>query len=236
MAPSSEKTTDPDVESRGPSPPETSVNVEAAEKLFSTLSHRLSRKPDQGQDATLNDDVRFDLEGYLQNEKQQKQNAGLHDKHVDVSWDMTVQGKADTRRYQPTFLDACLDMFGLLSTLRGAIGGLSKSTRADTFNILSDFKGIAKSGTMTLVLGRPGSGCTTFLKVLANYRAGFTDISGDVYYNGIPSAEFGEKYNGETAYNQEDDVFLPTLTVKQVSLPHSLGTIEYTSNNDYHRP
>lgn len=214
----SNKNIDEEIESGESSQRETEdeVNVEAAEKLFSTLSQRLSHKPDACNDA-FDDDVRFDLEGYLRNEKQQKQNAGLHDKHVDVSWDMTVQGKADSRRYQPTFLDACLDIFGLVSTIRGAVGGLIKSNQAQTFNILSDFKGIAKSGTMTLVLGRPGSGCTTFLKVLANYRAGFTAISGDVYYNGIPSEEFGDKYDGETVYNQEDDVFLPTLTVKQVS-------------------
>lgn len=217
MAHQIEKSVDNDIESGRSSLPVTAVDVEAAEKLFSTLSHQLSQRPDGNLDATFDDDVRFDLEGYLRNEKQEKLSAGLHDKHVDVSWDMTVQGEADSRRYQPTFMDACLDVFGLVSTIRQAVGGLSKGKHAQTFNILTDFKGVAKSGTMTLVLGRPGSGCTTFLKVLANYRAGFTDISGDVFYNGIPSEEFGDRYDGETAYNQEDDVFLPTLTVKQVS-------------------
>lgn len=231
MSTPSEKTIDTASGSGGVSPPETSVNVEAAEKLFSTLSHRLSHRPEQGRDTSVDDDVRFDLEGYLRNEKQQKQSAGLHDKHVDASWDMTVQGEADAQHYQPTFLDACLDVFGLVSTVRGAINGLSKANQAKTINILSDFKGIAKAGSMTLVLGRPGSGCTTFLKVLANYRAGFTNISGDVYYNGIPSGEFDEKYNGETVYNQEDDVFLPTLTVKQVCSPNKLLEKNFTNAN-----
>jgi hypothetical protein len=231
MAHQSEKSVDNDIESGRSSLPVTAVDVEAAEKLFSTLSHQLS--PNGNIDATFDDDVRFDLEGYLRNEKQMKFNAGLHDKHVDVSWDMTVQGEADSRRYQPTFMDACLDVFGLVSTIRQGIGGLSKGKQAQTFNILTDFKGVARSGTMTLVLGRPGSGCTTFLKVLANYRAGFTDISGDVYYNGIPSREFGDRYDGETAYNQEDDVFLPTLTVKQVSLLIILAITEYAFDIDF---
>ena len=38
------------------------------------------------------------------------------------------------------------------------------------FDILKNFRGVAKPGEMVLVLGRPGSGCTSFLKVIANQR------------------------------------------------------------------
>jgi ABC-type multidrug transport system ATPase subunit len=69
---------------------------------------------------------------------------------------------------------------------------------------------------MVLVLGRPGSGCSTFLKTIANQRGAFSKVIGDVTYNGIPSQEFGASYGGEAVYNDEDDVFLPTLTVNQV--------------------
>jgi len=37
-------------------------------------------------------------------------------------------------------------------------------------DILKNFRGVAKPGEMVLVLGKPGSGCTTFLKVIANQR------------------------------------------------------------------
>ncbi|KAG9229650.1 putative ABC transporter G family member 11 [Amylocarpus encephaloides] len=68
---------------------------------------------------------------------------------------------------------------------------------------------------MVLVLGRPGSGCTTFLKVIANQRFGYTGVDGEVLYGPFESAEFAKRYRGEAVYNQEDDVHHPTLTVGQ---------------------
>lgn len=38
--------------------------------------------------------------------------------------------------------------------------------------LLSGFSGVLKAGEMALVLGRPGAGCTTFLKTVANLREG----------------------------------------------------------------
>lgn len=68
---------------------------------------------------------------------------------------------------------------------------------------------------MVLVLGRPGSGCSTFLKVIANNRIGFLDINGQVSYNGISPEEIKKKYTGEVCYNMEDDLHHATLTVAQ---------------------
>ena len=51
------------------------------------------------------------------------------------------------------------------------------------------FNGVLKAGEMALVLGRPGSGCTTFLKTLANLREGFAGIDGDVFYGDMTAAE-----------------------------------------------
>ena len=36
--------------------------------------------------------------------------------------------------------------------------------------ILGNFDGFAKPGEMVLVLGRPDSGCSTFLKLMGNVR------------------------------------------------------------------
>lgn len=68
---------------------------------------------------------------------------------------------------------------------------------------------------MMLVLGRPGSGCTTFLKALANKRGEFVDVLGDVTYGGLSAKEVENKFRGEVVYNGEDDVHFPTLTVGQ---------------------
>lgn len=59
---------------------------------------------------------------------------------------------------------------------------------------------------MCLVLGVPGSGCSTFLKVIANQRGEFAKVSGDVEYAGIDHAEMAKTYSGEVVYNQEGKV------------------------------
>jgi len=56
---------------------------------------------------------------------------------------------------------------------------------------------------MVLVLGAPGSGCTTFLKVVANERGTYANVTGDVRYAGISDSEMLKYYNGEVVYNQE---------------------------------
>jgi ATP-binding cassette subfamily G (WHITE) protein 2 (SNQ2) len=63
--------------------------------------------------------------------------------------------------------------------------------------------GVLKPGEMCLVLGCPGSGCTTFLKAIANKREEFAKVSGNVLYAGIDAAEMEKYYKGEVVYNQE---------------------------------
>lgn len=71
--------------------------------------------------------------------------------------------------------------------------------------ILAKFNGIIQPGEMCLVLGRPGSGCSTFLKVLANNREGYLAINGKVEYEGIEATEFSKVYRGETLYSPEGE-------------------------------
>lgn len=71
---------------------------------------------------------------------------------------------------------------------------------------------------MVLVLGRPASGCSTFLKAIANKREGYLAVNGDVRYAGIDAPKFRERYRGEVVYNPEDDDHHATLTVAQTIL------------------
>lgn len=58
--------------------------------------------------------------------------------------------------------------------------------------ILNDFSGILKSGEMLIVLGRPGSGCSTFLKTLMGELHGLDVKSqSEVHYNGQSSKQVG---------------------------------------------
>jgi len=65
------------------------------------------------------------------------------------------------------------------------------------------------------VLGRPGSGCTTLLKTLANRRKEYYGVHGDVYYDSISPTDMYNRYRGDVQYCPEDDVHFPTLTVEQ---------------------
>ncbi|RAL63508.1 hypothetical protein DID88_003928 [Monilinia fructigena] len=102
-------------------------------------------------------------------------------------------------------------------TVRGTGGKKGREV-----NILKDFRGVMKPGEMVLVLGRPGSGCTTFLKVIANQRFGYTGVDGEVLYGPFDAHEFSKKYRGEAVYNQEDDVHHPTLT-----RPHGMSKADF---------
>ena len=66
-----------------------------------------------------------------------------------------------------------------------------------------------------LVLGKPGSGCSTFLRAITNQRASFAEVTGTVHYGGIPSSETLKHYRAEIVYSEEDDIHFPTLTVRQ---------------------
>ncbi|KAF2000580.1 ABC multidrug transporter-like protein [Amniculicola lignicola CBS 123094] len=79
-------------------------------------------------------------------------------------------------------------------------------------SILVDSYGCVKPGEMLLVLGRPGSGCTTLLKLLANKRKGYTEVSGDVHYGAL-DAKQAQPYRGYITMNTEEELFYPTLTV-----------------------
>ncbi|KAI9368335.1 ABC-2 type transporter-domain-containing protein [Aspergillus egyptiacus] len=78
--------------------------------------------------------------------------------------------------------------------------------------ILDNSHGCVKPGEMLLVLGRPGSGCTTLLKMLANQRLGYKSIQGDVRYGSMTAKE-AEQYRGQIVMNTEEELFFPSLTV-----------------------
>lgn len=92
---------------------------------------------------------------------------------------------------------------------RQVIGRPLHSTR----RLVHGATGVVPPGETLLVLGRPGAGCSTLLKVLGNQRGSFTGVDGRVQYGGITAAEMGRRYGSEVVYAGEDDVHLPTLSV-----------------------
>ena len=88
-------------------------------------------------------------------------------------------------------------------------------------HILRDFDGLLKGGELLIVLGRPGSGCSTLLKTLTWETHGLRlDDNSRVHYNGIPRARMMKEFKGEVIYNQEVDKHFPHLTVGE-TLEHA---------------
>ncbi|KAH0428499.1 bmr1-like protein [Colletotrichum camelliae] len=158
------------------------------------------------------DGEQFDLEAVLRGGVEAEREAGIRPKHIGVYWDgLTVTGIGGTTNYVKTFPDAFVDFFDYVTPVMKMLGLGKKGVEA---TLLDHFKGVCKPGEMVLVLGKPGSGCTTFLKTIANQRAGFTSVTGDVRYGPFTADEF-KRYRGEAVYNQEDDIHHSTLTVEQ---------------------
>ncbi|KAK9856907.1 hypothetical protein MYU51_021335 [Penicillium brevicompactum] len=214
---------------------QTGVDVTAAEKEFSELNrqfssishqaHRLSTQAsrvskngatthdiEKAEGSTQSDDS-WDLETTLRGDRVAAEEAGIKDKHIGVIWDnLSVRGMGGVKTFIKTFPDAIVDFLNVPGTIMDIFGWGKKG---EEFKILEGFRGLTRPGEMVLVLGRPGSGCTTFLKAIANQRFGYTGVDGEVLYGPFEADAFAKRFRGEAVYNQEDDVHQPTLTVKQ---------------------
>ncbi|KAL6715305.1 ATP-binding cassette transporter snq2 [Lecanora helva] len=130
---------------------------------------------------------------------------------------LTVKGAGSTTTSAKTLPNAILGTFGpdLYHLLCRFIPALNFDKQQQLRTLCNDFSGIVRDGEMMLVLGRPGSGCSTFLKAIANERGSFAQVTGDVTYGGLSSEEIRKHFHGEVNYNPEDDQHLPTLNVWQ---------------------
>ena len=83
-------------------------------------------------------------------------------------------------------------------------------------HILHNFNGAVKSGEMLIVLGRPGSGCTTFLKSICGELHGLNKSKdSSITYGGVDQETFKKEFRGEAVYAQENEKHFPHLTVGQ---------------------
>ena len=97
----------------------------------------------------------------------------------------------------------------MMDMVRGLFG--QKGHRVD---ILRNFEGVVQPGEMLVVLGPPGSGCSTFLKTITGETHGFS-LSDDSYlnYQGISYKQMHKDFKGEAIYTAEQDVHFPMMTV-----------------------
>jgi ABC-type multidrug transport system fused ATPase/permease subunit len=87
------------------------------------------------------------------------------EKQAGISFrNLSVHGFGSPTDYQKNVLNSLLEIGTLV---RRAVG-----VKMQRVQILRDFEGLVKSGEMLVVLGRPGSGCSTLLKTIAGEMNG----------------------------------------------------------------
>ncbi|KAF8937718.1 ABC-2 type transporter-domain-containing protein [Dissophora ornata] len=202
------------------------VNVIGAEKEFKTLERMLTRRSsvyrvatgEKGPEDGFGGD--FDLTEYLQNILPQARAAGIKRRNLGVAWEnLEVLGEGVGAQHATTFADPFIGIANLVNPWFWAkkcfSSRESKLPKTITKTIIYPMNGFCRNGEMILVLGRPGAGCSTLLRVLANERKNYKQITGDVTYGPFTAEDIAKHHRGEVLYNQEDDFHYPTLTVRQ---------------------
>jgi ATP-binding cassette subfamily G (WHITE) protein 2 (SNQ2) len=167
----------------------------------------------------------------IQAMRQQGEKDQVKGRELGVTWkNLTVKGVG---------ADAAVNenvgsQFNIPRKIKEGRGGMQLKT------ILENTHGCVKPGEMLLVLGRPGAGCTTLLKMLANKRVGYAEVEGDVHFGSLNHTEAAQ-YRGQIVMNTEDELFFPTLTVGQtidfatrMKVPHVLPS-NYNDPVEYQR-
>jgi ATP-binding cassette subfamily G (WHITE) protein 2 (SNQ2) len=160
----------------------------------------------------------FELGQFMREGHFEKRKNGESAKKVGVVYkNLTVKGVGSTATFVRTLPDAVLGTFGpdLYHLVSGWIPALRLGRHSQTRTLIHDFSGVIKDGEMCLVLGRPGSGCSTFLKAIANNREGYAAVQGEVSYGGISAERQKKHFRGEVNYNPEDDSHMANLNVWQ---------------------
>lgn len=216
-------------------------SVQTEDELFTTLSQRRTHASAKSQAELQEEHDEIErLMSRMFGKARQEHSEDEKTRHSGVIFrDLTVKGVGLGASLQPTIGDIFL---GLPRALRRLFtkGAQAASGKPPVRNLLSQFDGCVKPGEMLLVLGRPGSGCSTFLKAFCNQREGFEAVLGEVTYGGTEAKTMKKDFRGEIIYNPEDDLHYATLTVKdtlkfalQTRTPGKESRLEGESRADY---
>ncbi|KAH8698121.1 P-loop containing nucleoside triphosphate hydrolase protein [Phaeosphaeriaceae sp. PMI808] len=84
-----------------------------------------------------------------------------------------------------------------------------------TRKLLHDFCGQLEPGELLMVIGRPGSGCTSFLKALCHLHGEYIGVAGTILYSGKQADFKATDAPAETTFCAEDDIHFPSLAVDE---------------------
>ncbi|CAH1430816.1 unnamed protein product [Lactuca virosa] len=154
--------------------------------------------------------VEEDNETFLRRLRERTDRVGIETPKIEVRYkNLSIEGDVFIgSRALPTLLNATLNAIeGFLQVIR-----LVPSNK-QVLKILQDVSGIVRPSRMTLLLGPPSSGKTTFLKTLAGVHEKDLTLTGEVTYCGHKMSEFIPQRT--CAYIRQHDVHHGEMTVRE---------------------
>lgn len=184
-------------------------NMKRLESLSRVLSTRRINVPGAAPGPLSVDPNDFDLNILLKSVAQRLDDQGMERKYTGFSFtDVTTSGIDIATAHGPSvplfFLDLLTLPFQLL-----------KKLHPKTRPIICRANALVREGELLLVLGRPGSGCTTFLKTVAGEIEDFTKVEGDISYAGATQHDMLKQFKSEVIYNPECKYFKISFSVNQ---------------------
>jgi ABC-type multidrug transport system fused ATPase/permease subunit len=141
------------------------------DSIVQTLSRTLSRRPedqesgyDEEEDTPISKAENWRLMGAVREFHANDKGEG---RRLGVTWNnLTIKGVRSGTAIHDNFLS----QFNIPQQIKGG------RAKAGTATIVNSSSGSVRPGQMLLVLGRPGAGCTSLLKVLGNRKKGYIQI------------------------------------------------------------
>ncbi|KAK7204535.1 ABC-2 type transporter-domain-containing protein [Myxozyma melibiosi] len=175
---------------------------------LAALSHTLSSRSADRADRDLSPDD-FQLESVLRRRLHASAQSGILDRAVGVLFrDLSVRGIDMATTSLFTLGEILMTPFRIREKIAGV------RNRQLRF-LIQHTNGLVNKGEMLLVLGRPGAGCSTFLRTIAGEVESYVDVDGTLLYDGIDQQTMKARFRGDLLYSAETDEHFPTLNVDQ---------------------
>jgi ABC-type multidrug transport system ATPase subunit/ABC-type multidrug transport system permease subunit len=129
-------------------------------------------------------------------------------KEVSISADVTVTREVTAESELPTLYNVVARALANLNPIK------KKVVRKE---VIKNISGVLKPGTITLLLGQPGSGKTSLMRILSGQfpvKSNIT-VEGEMLYNGLLQKEIAKRLPQFVAYVTQYDRHFHTLTVRE---------------------
>ncbi|OWY97867.1 Pleiotropic drug resistance protein transporter, partial [Phytophthora megakarya] len=128
--------------------------------------------------------------------------------NVSISADVTVTREVTAESELPTLYNVVARTLANLNPIK------KKVVRKE---VIKNISGVLKPGTITLLLGQPGSGKTSLMRILSGQfpiKKNIT-VEGEMLYNGLLQKEIAKRLPQFVAYVTQYDRHFHTLTVRE---------------------